>query len=305
MKKDIEIEKEELKEEIEELEKEITKQKKSKPLLIVFLVILMLGAGLLGGFLGVKYAKHEEAKKNTKEVKETTPAKEEKNEKNNKVINLDPSDAKVEKAYSLINFGYEGIPILEEIYSGKNVDLLKISDNLKFGWSLNILSRDIDIPTCDPDSDIRIADNKIKDYSVFEDVTFVSKIKSSIKFEYANSGSFVFKYDEDENKFIVYNDNCDGYGPGPSPFYLTEIDSATQKNNTLTLNVKFAYYTLDSYIEENEDFTYTAHETFNENGKVLKRGISDTEKLTDAYAKYQFTFKIVDEKVYPLTVKKV
>jgi len=304
MKKDIENEKEELQEEIKELEKEIVKQKKSKPLLIAFLVTLMLGAGVLGGFLGVKYAKHEEAKKNTKEVKETTPAKEEENKKN-EVIVLKPSDAKVEKAFSLINFGYEGLPILNEIYSGKNLDLLKLSDNLKFGWTLNIMNRDIDIPTCDPDADIRIADSKIRDYSVFEDVSFVNRIKSSVKFEYGNSGSFVFKYDEEESKFIVYSDNCDGYGPGPTPFYLTEIDSATQKNNILTLNIKFAYYTLDKYIEENEEFTYTAHETFSEEGKVLKRGISDTEKLTDAYAKYQLTYKVVDDKVYPLTIKKV
>ncbi len=253
--------------------KENAKKRSSKLLLIVFLLIVVLC--FIGGYCLGSGCKGKDEKEDTK---------------GNDLQEVEKILGK--EAYRILTLGDNKL-----IYSGEEVDFTKISSKEKFAWDTNLVGDMYNISYCTQDgmaTYISVPD--FKSNSLFEDTSYIDSLKNT----YSGIGmAYSLKYFKDsyykDGAFEITNMLC---GDMSGYFEEMKVKSAKLDGNNLTLKVA---YILNEYDDKCSDGEYNVYDSRKQNNLIKK--CASNYKVDDG-AEYEFTFKIADGKLYPLSVKK-
>ncbi len=270
-------------------------------LIVIVLALVIALAYVLNKNVIINNDTSSNNKIESKENKKDEEKEEEKEKEDDKEeeISID-GDALAKKAYDMLP---NHMGLAEYLYLGKKIDLTTLDPEVKFAWTLDALGKDYKIPVCYSENDFTVSRDQIEKYSLFEDNSYIDAITNKGNLNY-DDNYLVYSMEYKNGKYSILNTNCDGRGTGHTAFERFDYESHRINGDKLELFVGFAYFDPSISDYENEHFANDIKDSYSKDARVLKKDYEGEGDLTKVpHAVYKFTFKVVGDKLYPLTVE--
>ena len=281
------------------------KNEKSKNIIIVILIVMIIGlAGLMC------YDKFIVKKESEKSVP-TTEKEEEPKVEENKIQSLETTSKNVVDAMKQFTNVYISDT---NLYRADIYKISNISNNDLVQTTINNIDRKL-IASCVSDikeakTEISFTDlNKTLNMVILEKEVNADTIKSlgkSKSFPTLDYGTVDPNSGDDYGIILSKNGikvlgTCDGFGPGVYPYIEKNIVKAEEDNNYIYIYEKQAFAVPEGH-DENYDVIYKYYDNFNHEGSAkeskTKQETIYTPLKWSLYNTYKYTFKIVNGNYY-------
>lgn len=261
---------------------------------IIYFIILPIIIILFFVMIGVLFINRNEIKHYSSKTSDGEVLKE-------NFQDIDIKDEMVQKAFKMIDVSYFEnvlINIVQDFYSGKELNVDDLTDEQKMFLILNYYTNVHDYYMCSDEFEVKEEDlNNL----YFEDNKYLSYFKNNVL---DTAGYFAIKYDKN---FLVNTNGCYGV-EGPTSVYNVNLEKASKSEDKLLIKVRMAYLYQDlETFDENENAFYSVgYNNLDAKGEAIQEKIYDPSEIEwSKYNLYQFEFKIDNDNLYFIGVKLV